>query len=175
MMHRVESRIRDRGGDRWVFDQIAAGVRVVDIASQLGCSRPFMYVWRNRKGFEHRGPAWEEALRESALSRAEDGEEILDVLAGGDPPLASEVQLASARAGHRRWMAEKLDRDRFGQKAQVGVTVTVEGLHLDALRSSGQMITVEAEEESVLAIEGPDVEIMPPGVEGDDVVGELMG
>lgn len=136
------------GGPDWVMDRLADGVPVGQVASELGVSRRYLYMWRDRPG--HRDELrekWSAAMRMSAEAEVErishdfdrldrvimvsdDGEEIRRV------PESSEVTLATGRAKYRMWLAARKDPERFGeQKPEVAVSFSIGDLHLGALQS----------------------------------------
>ena len=51
----------------------------------------------------------------------------------------AEVSAATSRANFRRWLATVRNREEYGQNAGVNVNLTINQLHLDALRKVGHM------------------------------------
>ncbi len=72
------------------------------------------------------------ARKDSAHALAEEAKEIIE-----DAPTHSreELQKAQMRANVRHWMAERYDRQAFGDNKGPNVVVQVGALHLDALRA----------------------------------------
>lgn len=153
MLQALNQRIENlEGGEDQVFERIAAGERIADIANSLGVSRPMLYTWRNMEPHrKRRQEKWHEAMRLSAEAKAEEGEDILDAVAGKVGLTQADVSAAVARAKYKQWLAERRDPDTFGGKQdQVQVNVSIGALHLDALRRRGvtrelPMPTLEAE------------------------------
>lgn len=138
-LNALEERIEELGGeDVAVFQRLANGEKIEAIANDLGCSRPFLYVWRKRKGHrDRRIEKWQDAMRVRALSKAEEGENILDAMAEDGTELTSaKVGLARERANYKKWLAGKLDPEQFGdQHSGVQVALNVGSLHLNALKA----------------------------------------
>lgn len=140
----VEDRIERMGGeDEVVFERIAEGVPIREVVADLGCSRSFLYRWRDAKGHKERRRAkWEAAVKASAHALAEDSAVPLEELARNSEGLTNaEVSLAKARSEYRRWLASVRDRDTYGEAKQeaVQVNLSIGQLHLDALRQRGSM------------------------------------
>lgn len=124
-------------GEDVLFVRIASGERMQDIADELGCSRPYLYNWRDMRDHkERRKPLWDAAVKARAEAKAEEGEGILDKMAlSNDLLTPADVQLARARAEYKWRMAERLDRENYGNAAAaINLNLTVGSLHLDALR-----------------------------------------
>lgn len=151
----------DMSGEDVVFARIADGEPVGAVAKSFGVSRQYMYVWRDVAGHKERRRAlWEAALKASADAKAEEGESILDTLAERVLLVTpADVALARARADYKLRLASVRDRERYGEKAQaVSVNVTVQSLHLDALRLAGTPRRFEPEvqdAELLIAPESP--------------------
>lgn len=148
--HELSQEIEGRGaadgvtGDEYVFDRLRGGETPGAIAKSLDVSRGLLYKWRDAS--QERRSAWAAAMKDSAEARAEDAGELLDELVGTALTPAG-VSLARERASHRRWMAGVLDPDTYApQQAAAGVTINIQGLHLDALRQYGRMRPVESEQ-----------------------------
>jgi transposase-like protein len=134
--------IEAAGGDGVILDRLRSGETVKAIADTYGVSRGMIYLWK-KMGGESRADAWEEARKDSAEALLEDAGEILDALAvpgeNGEAPDPSNAQVSVARerAGHRRYLAEKFNREAFGDRGGAGGVVVLGDLHLEALRSRG--------------------------------------
>jgi len=136
-------------GEEWVFDQLADGQTVAQVAETLGVSRRYLYMWRDRQGHKERlKPIWEAAIRMSAEADLEKSthefarlDRVIDVTENGEPihrvPLSSEVQLMTGRAKFRQWYAGKKDPERFGEKdASINLNFNVGDLHVDAVQAA---------------------------------------
>jgi transposase len=147
----------DRRGT-WFFDEVRNGRAVTDIAEELGVGRGLVYQWVKAGGPE-RQAQMREARIDAAHSHVEDAGVILDTLADQDmtPP---EVRLAEARAGHRRWLAEKFNREDYGQPEQTTV-VQIGELYLGALRRHGGATALPAPA-AALPVRDADIEALEP-------------
>lgn len=162
-LNQLEKRLEQLGGEDYLFDRIASGERLKDIAADLGCSRPYLYKWRDREPFkDRRRERWSEAMRLSGEAKLEEGEEILDGLADTHKLITSaDVSVGVARSNYRKWMAQVRDPEQFGDRSNgAGMILNVGVLHLDALRSAGSRPQVgPVVEADVVAIEeGAEVE-----------------
>jgi hypothetical protein len=136
LLQRMNRIIQENGGDEWVFARLAEGEAIRDIVKDLGCSRPYFYMWLREKGHgDQRKAMYEEAKLLSAAAKEEEGQEILDNLEGRVLLAAPEVTLAVARSNYRKWQASVRDRATYGDKGQTEVNISIGSLHLDALRS----------------------------------------
>lgn len=110
-------------------------------AKHIGVSRALLDKWV-KKGGDERQRRKEQAIKASAETLVEQGQEILDELAESAGVLLTgpEVQLANSRANYRMKMAEVRDRDKFGDRsANVNVNLNVGDLHFEALLAHGRM------------------------------------
>lgn len=155
------------------FDQIliwrAEGATVAEITDVLipaatGEISPVSSFWlysmmkRTEEGEEDRKLRWQEAGTVRAALLAEEAGQVLEDEAAKGLMLTSEhVQLAKARADHRRWEAAKLDPATYGDsKSNVqGNTVNIGTLHLHALQKRSRKRAV--------ANPIPDTPMLSPG------------
>ena len=152
-LRKISNLIAEKGGDDWVFDQIADGKPIQSIADQLGCSRPFLYVWRKAGGPE-RIQGWKDAKVKSAQAHVENGMKILDELAEGDRVLtAPEVSLAAHRAKYREGMAKMADPSLDPRLQNTGTVINVGTLHLEALQKHGGSLALPENVPEVLEAE----------------------
>ena len=147
-MRALEKRVEEMGGPEAVMDLIADGATVREVSAVLQCSRRYFYMWRDQPKWEGRlKEMWEEAMRlsaESEIERAMVEYDRLDRVIDRDPvtgeeirriPQSSEVQLVTGRAKFRQWLAARKDPERYGEKQEQQVTISIGNLHLDALQS----------------------------------------
>jgi transposase-like protein len=134
MYHKLAADIKDLGGDEHIFGRIEDGEPIGKIAKSFGVSRALLYKWRDRDAERIRG--WEQAVKGSADARVEQASEILDEC---EPENPSVVALARARSDDRKWLASKLNREKYGEASGPAVTINVGSLHLDALRQMGAL------------------------------------
>tara|TARA_R110002096_G_scaffold8182_1_gene34423 strand:+ start:98 stop:616 length:519 start_codon:yes stop_codon:yes gene_type:complete len=146
-LQRLARAIVDLGGDDWVFDQIADGRSIKSITDQLPGppDRSQLYRWRDIPAHrEERRAAWAAAKVQSADSRLEDGELILEDLAAKEIFSSQEVQLATSRANYKSAMA-KMANPLYGDKqASGGQTINIGELHIGALRKHGSPASLPA-------------------------------
>jgi hypothetical protein len=171
------------GLDR-ILDRIANGEPLVKIAPEVGVSRPLLNGFLTGKiqvqgeptaARDQRVEAYQDAKKMAAQSMVEDAGVMLD-----EEKDFRMAQLAKSRAEHRRWQAERLDRDQFGQPKQE-IQVNIGVLHLDALRQrvigtipAADEIVVTAAEIAEAAATSPilipdvtpDHPVAPPAIEG---------
>jgi hypothetical protein len=152
-MRALETTISEKpGGEDWLYEQLADGVTVGELAAQLGISRRYLYMWRDQPNHrDRRREMWSEAIRISAEVDADligvEFDRLDRVIATdeeGNPvrriPHSAEVALATGRAKFRQWRAACKDPERFGRKDRnVNVTVSVQQDHLAAIKRAKQL------------------------------------
>lgn len=167
-LRQFERHIENLGGDHVVFDQIAAGDTMEEVASSFrgflkGApefpSRSWMYVWIHHGG-EERERAWQRAKETASHALVERAGEILENEGPDGEPMppatSAEASWLKQRAEHAKWLAGKFNEDDYGEKKdETNVNISVADLHLDALRSAGSMEGRETE-----AVEGRDYELL---------------
>ena len=121
----LEQRLAKAGDE--VIHLIADGRTMREVAAHFGSSRTQLYRWIAAD--EDRKAALARARRYGAASHVD------DALAGLDAATTpAEAQIARERAAMRKWMAERWDRETWGQQEKTGVTLNVNMLHLSALQ-----------------------------------------
>lgn len=140
VLEEVERKLREElGGEEWVFDQLAEGRTVGQVAEDLGISRRYLYRWRDRIAHKERRRAlWKEAMQMSGAAQAERGLQELETVDRDESgahriPMSAEVQLAGSRAKYRQWLAGKLDPETYGDKG-LEMSFSFGDLHLQALQ-----------------------------------------
>lgn len=130
--------IDERGGLEPIYERIAAGEKMAEIAAsytpagrEKPISRPWFY-WLLTRTPELK-TAYEKAMELKADTLIDDAAEIVDC---ADTSSREALQKADMRAKFRVWWASKLNRKTYGdpEKNSVAVNVNIESLHLDALR-----------------------------------------
>lgn len=149
LMRKLEADIANKpNGEEWVFEQIADGAPIGDIAKALGISRRFLYMWKDREGREDRRTKWATAVRMSAEAEVEKAAAAMDVLDRmidtEDGPrersfTSAEVQLATGRVKYRTWLAARKDPERYGDKTTTEVNVNFGQQHLAALQDAKRL------------------------------------
>jgi hypothetical protein len=148
-MNRVIREIDDRGGWEAVCDRIADGERIKDVAESFDCSVRLIYTIKSLERWNGLyDDMWEQAMRiraEAILEESERDFDRLDRVIDTDAitgeeirrvPMQAEVSLAQGRAKFRQWLAGKLDKERYGDKAgvEVNVQMSMGDLHVQALK-----------------------------------------
>lgn len=173
------AQIEREGGDDVIFDQVVIGKSRREIMEQYGVSMWMFMPWV-RAGGEERKARLKEAEQLLAHALVAEGQAILD-----DPAFvatSAEVSLRTQRANWRKWRAEKLNREEFGDAPpSVNVNVSLGDLHLDALLKRGYVAApVQAAALADPTIQDAEYEVdepyvpAPPAVEGDDLLADLM-
>ncbi len=142
---RILTEIASNGGADWLFDQIASGVTVAELARQYGCTRS--YVSRSLNSVPEYAAALSKARGEAADALVEQGLEMVDGLSGASSP--TEIAATREKVQWRKFMAGSMNQDRYGTRPQSNVTLSIGDLHLDALRKfSADMKRVNSEAEA---------------------------
>ena len=142
---RILTEVASNGGADWLFDQIASGVTVADLARQYGCTRS--YVSRSLNSVPEYAAALAKARGEAADALVEQGLEMVDGLSGASSP--TEIAATREKVQWRKFMAGSMNQDRYGTRPQSNVTLSIGDLHLDALRKfSADMKRVNSDAEA---------------------------
>ena len=142
---RILTEVASNGGADWLFDQIASGVTVAELARQYGCTRS--YVSRSLNSVPEYAAALTKARGEAADALVEQGLEMVDGLSGASSP--TEIAATREKVQWRKFMAGSMNQERYGTRPQSNVTLSIGDLHLDALRKfSADMKRVNSEAEA---------------------------
>ena len=142
---RILTEVASNGGADWLFDQIASGVTVAELARQYGCTRS--YVSRSLNSVPEYAAALAKARGEAADALVEQGLEMVDGLSGASSP--TEIAATREKVQWRKFMAGSMNQDRYGTRPQSSVTLSIGDLHLDALRKfSADMKRVNSDAEA---------------------------
>ena len=136
---RAHATIRKAGGEPSIFDQVASGRSLKDIAAELGISRPILSAWCNAA---IRRESYRQARQAAADALVEEGLAIADGVR--DP---SEVPGAKLRSDFRRWMAARMNADSWGEPRGASIEINLGALHLEALRNLSPVIEADADRE----------------------------
>ena len=140
---RILKDVADNGGADWLFDQIASGITLSDIAKQYECSRS--YVSRSLNSIPEYKSVMEAAREEAADALVEQGKDMLDSL--GATSTNNEIAATREKANFRKFMAGSLNQNKYGTRPQSNVTISIGDMHLDALRKvNSQVAAIEAED-----------------------------
>ena len=142
---RILTEVASNGGADWLFDQIASGVTVAELARQYGCTRS--YVSRSLNSVPEYAAALTKARGEAADALVEQGLEMVDGLSGASSP--TEIAATREKVQWRKFMAGSMNQERYGTRPQSSVTLSIGDLHLDALRKfSSDMKRVNSDAEA---------------------------
>jgi transposase-like protein len=140
---RILTDVANNGGADWLYDQIASGVTVAEIARQYGCTRS--YVSRAINSNPEYKAALEGAREEAADALVEQGLEMVDELSGDSS--SNEIAATREKVNFRKFMAGSMNQSKYGTRPQSNVTISIGDMHLDALRKvNSQMAAIEAED-----------------------------
>lgn len=168
-MQAFERHVEDLGGDHVVFDQIADGKIMEDIAASFRGfyeaapefpSRSWIYTWIHRT--EERERRWQEAKELAGHNLREDARKILenrDPETGEPTPPKTSVEQKWRKdlSDDLKRHAGQLNPKEYGDKGpDLNVNVDVGTLHLDALRQKGSMGERQVEEADYELLEDGD-------------------
>jgi len=140
---RILTDVAANGGADWLYDQIASGVTVAEMARQYGCTRS--YVSRAINSIPEYKVALEGAREEAADALVEQGLEMVDELSGDSS--SNEIAATREKVNFRKFMAGSMNQNKYGTRPQSNVTISIGDMHLDALRKvNSQMAAIEAED-----------------------------
>ena len=140
---RILTDVASNGGADWLYDQIASGVTVAEMARQYGCTRS--YVSRALNSIPEYKVALEGAREEAADALVEQGLEMVDELNGDSS--SNEIAATREKVNFRKFMAGSMNQNKYGTRPQSNVTISIGDMHLDALRKvNSQMAAIDAED-----------------------------
>jgi|TARA_B110000908_G_scaffold159435_1_gene201601 hypothetical protein len=135
--------VADNGGADWLYDQIASGITVAELARQYDCTRS--YVSRAINSIPEYKTAMEGAREEAADALVEQGLEMVDGLSALST--SNEIAATREKVNFRKFMAGSLNQNKYGTRPQSNVTISIGDMHLDALRKvNSQMAAIDAED-----------------------------
>jgi transposase-like protein len=145
---RILTDISNSGGADWLYDQIASGVTVAEIARQYGCTRS--YVSRALHTIPEYKAALEGAREEAADALVEQGLEMVDSLDADSS--SNEIAATREKVNFRKFMAGSMNQNKYGTRPQSNVTISIGDMHLDALRKvNSELAAIDAEDRAVEA------------------------
>ncbi len=140
---KILQEVADNGGADWLFDQIASGVTVAELARQYGCSRS--YISRSLNSVPEYKAALEGAREEAADALVEQGLEMVDSLTGDST--TNEIAATREKVNFRKFMAGSMNQGKYGTRPQTSVTLSIGDMHLDALRKvNSDLAAIDAED-----------------------------
>ena len=145
---RILTDISNSGGADWLFDQVASGITVAEIARQYGCTRS--YVSRAINSVPEYKAAIEGAREEAADALVEQGLEMVDSLDADSS--SNEIAATREKVNFRKFMAGSMNQNKYGTRPQSNVTISIGDMHLDALRKvNSELAAIDAEDRAVEA------------------------
>jgi transposase-like protein len=145
---RILTDVANNGGADWLYDQIASGVTVAEIARQYGCTRS--YVSRAINSNPEYKAALEGAREEAADALVEQGLEMVDGLDGDSS--SNEIAATREKVNFRKFMAGSMNQNKYGTRPQNNVTISIGDMHLDALRKvNSELAAIDADDRVVEA------------------------
>lgn len=145
---RILTDVANSGGADWLYDQIASGVTVSEIARQYGCTRS--YVSRALHTVPEYKAALESAREEAADALVEQGLEMVDELSGDSS--SNEIAATREKVNFRKFMAGSMNQNKYGTRPQNNVTISIGDMHLDALRKvNSELAAIDADDRVVEA------------------------
>jgi hypothetical protein len=113
------------------------------MAKEFECSREYL---RNSL---HTVPEYKSAMDSAKLTAAdalvEQGLEMVDALDGGSS--TQEIAATREKVQWRKFMAGSYNQERYGNRPQTNVTISVSDMHLDALRKvNADLAQIDAED-----------------------------
>ncbi len=140
---RILTDVADNGGADWLYDQIASGVAVAEMARHYDCSRS--YISRALNSIPEYKAALENARVEAADALVDQGLEMVDKL--GAESTTNEISATREKVNYRKFMAGSFNQARYGTRPQTNVTLSIGDMHLSALKKvSGEMAALQAED-----------------------------
>ena len=145
---RILTDISNSGGADWLFDQVASGITVAEIARQYGCTRS--YVSRAINSVPEYKAALEGAREEAADALVEQGLEMVDSLDADSS--SNEIAATREKVNFRKFMAGSMNQNKYGTRPQSNVTISIGDMHLDALRKvNTELAAIDADDRAVEA------------------------
>jgi len=145
---RILTDISNSGGADWLFDQVASGITVAEIARQYGCTRS--YVSRAINSVPEYKAALEGAREEAADALVEQGLEMVDSLDADSS--SNEIAATREKVNFRKFMAGSMNQNKYGTRPQSNVTISIGDMHLDALRKvNSELAAIDADDRAVEA------------------------
>jgi AraC-like DNA-binding protein len=121
----------------FVYDYVASGKTLVDLADEVGYSRS--HISRHLNNIPEIKAALEKARLEAADALAEQTIKLADDLAArldrGEDVKNERISVLREQTSSRKWWAATANPGRYG-KPDTSITINLGDLHLDALRKT---------------------------------------
>jgi hypothetical protein len=144
--------VAQRGGAEYLFDELASGKTMTKLAENYGCSRE--YFSKTIHGVPEYAAVIGKAKNAAADALVEEGLGMVDALDGASS--TQEIAATREKVQWRKFMAGSYNQERYGNRPQTNVTISVSDMHLDALRKvNSDIAAIDAEdrEREALAID----------------------
>jgi hypothetical protein len=148
---RILAEIKDKGGADYLFEEIASGKTMTQLAKDYGCNRQYFSTSINT--IPEYANALAKARQEAADALVEQGLDMVDDLDGGSTN--SEIAATREKVQWRKFMAGSYNQERYGNRPQTNVNISIGDMHLDALRkvnsdmAANKVKTIDADYEDV--------------------------
>ena len=143
LRRRILDDIKKQGGAEYIFDQVASGKTMTQLASDYGCSRQYFSTSIN--SIPEYASVLAKAKQEAADALVEEGLGMVDALDGGST--TQEIAATREKVQWRKFMAGSYNQERYGSRPQTNVTISVSDMHLDALRKvNSDIAAIDAED-----------------------------
>ena len=143
LRRRILADIEKRGGAEFLYDEIASGKTMTQLAVEYGCSRQYLSTSVNT--VPEYVAILGKARGDAADALVDQGLDMVDALDG----LSTSAEIAATRekVQWRKFMAGSYNQDRYGNRPQTNVTISVSDMHLDALRKvNSDIAAIDAED-----------------------------
>ena len=110
-----------------IFEDLATGLPVTEAIRKYQVSKRIWYGWLDRK--PGRRDEYKRAQRHFAETLADETIKIADSCID-----TADAQIAKVRIDARRWVAGKVDPERYGEKQGPAVQINLQSEHLQALK-----------------------------------------
>ena len=127
---RILADIAKQGGADYLFDQLASGKTLTKLAAGYECSRE--YLSKSIHAIPEYASAVTKARQAAADALVEEGLDMVDALGGNSS--TSEIAATREKVQWRKFMAGSYNQERYGNRPQTSVTISISDMHLDALR-----------------------------------------
>ena len=143
LRRRILEDVKKKGGAEYLAEQIGSGMTMTQLAAQYECSRE--YFSRSVRDVPEYNAAITEARRNSADALVEEGLTMVDALDGQST--TQEIAATREKVQWRKFMAGSYNQERYGNRPQTNVTISVSDMHLDALRKvNSDIAAIDAED-----------------------------
>ena len=143
LRRRILDDIKKQGGAEYIFDQVASGKTMTQLAADYGCSRQYFSTSIN--SIPEYASVLAKAKQEAADALVEEGLGMVDAPDGAST--TSEIAATREKVQWRKFMAGSYNQERYGSRPQTNVTISVSDMHLDALRKvNSDLAAIDAED-----------------------------